>query len=271
MPEYPEIYLLARQMQDALVGKTISGIEVLQPACLNVPVETFTAGLVGARLLGVTQRGKWLFVETAQGYLLLNLGMGGEILLTTRAQLPEKRRLIFDFADATCLAVNFWWFGYAHYVRPGELADHEMTAKLGPNILDLSAEDMKARFRGQRARVKAILLDQARMAGMGNSYIHDVLFAARLHPQRVANTLTDDEIARLAAAIHDRLQLSIDKRGAFYEKDLYGQPGGFAMEDIIIGYRVDAPCPVCGTPIEKIKTGSTTSFICPRCQPLVNG
>jgi formamidopyrimidine-DNA glycosylase len=268
MPEYPEIYQLARQMRAELIGKTISAVEVLQPACLNVSVADFTVGLVDARLLGVTQRGKWLMVETTQGYLLLSLGMGGEVLLTMRDNLPEKRRLIFDFTDGTCLAVNFWWFGYAHYARPGELTDHEMTARLGPNILDVSADELKTLLHGQRARLKSILLDQSRLAGMGNSYIHDVLFNARLHPLRVANTLTDAEIERLARAIHDGLQASIDKGGAFYEKDLYGKPGGYAMEDILIGYKDNGPCPVCGTPIEKIKTGSTTSFICPHCQPL---
>ena len=131
MPELPEITLLARQMNAELVGKTIAGVEVLQPKCLNVPPETFSEALTGARLLAVTNRGKWLFVETDRGWLLLNLGMGGEILLTSRAALPEKHRLIFDFTDGACLSVNFWWFGYAHYVRPGELADHGMTAGLG--------------------------------------------------------------------------------------------------------------------------------------------
>ena len=119
VPELPEITLLARQMNADLVGKTIVGVEVLQPKCLNISVEAFVDALTGARLLAVTNRGKWLFAETDRGWLLLNLGMGGEILLTSRAALPEKRRLIFDFTDGACLSVNFWWFGYAHYVRPG--------------------------------------------------------------------------------------------------------------------------------------------------------
>ena len=83
MPELPEITLLARQMNAELVGKTIAGVEVLQPKCLNVAVEVFAEALTGARLLAVTNRGKWLFVETDRGWLLLNLGMGGEILLTS--------------------------------------------------------------------------------------------------------------------------------------------------------------------------------------------
>jgi formamidopyrimidine-DNA glycosylase len=268
MPELPEITLLARQMQAELTGRTIAGVEVLQPKCLNVPTETFVAGLIGARLLGVRGRGKWLFTETTQGWLLLSLGMGGEILLVTRDRLPEKRRLVFDFSDGACLAVNFWWFGYAHYVPSDRLAEHTMTAKLGPNALDLTAADLRAMFNGQRGQVKTYLLDQSRMAGIGNAYVHDILFLAHLHPLRKVNSLTEAEVDALAQAIHDGLQPSIDKGGAFYEVNLYGQKGGFTMDDILIGYKEGQPCPTCGTPIAKIKTGSTSSFICPTCQSL---
>ena len=268
MPELPEITLLARQMQAELVGRTIAGVEVLQPKCLNVSPEVFADALAGARLLSVTNRGKWLFVETDRGWLLLNLGMGGEILLTSRATLPEKYRLILDFTDGACLSINFWWFGYAHYVRPGELADHGMTAGLGPNALDLSAADLAAIFRGRKGRVKALLLDQDVIAGIGNSYVHDILFRARLHPLRNAAGLAPGEVNALASAIQDVLRQSIAKRGAFYEVDLHGEKGGFTLADILIGYKEGQPCPTCGAPIEKIKTGSTSSFICPRCQPL---
>jgi formamidopyrimidine-DNA glycosylase len=269
MPELPEITVLAGQMNAELTGKVIAGVEVLQPKCLNVPPETFAEALTGARLLAVSNRGKWIFVETDRGWLLLNLGMGGEILLTSRATLPEKHRLIFDFTDGACLSVNFWWFGYAHYVRPGELADHGMTAGLGPNALDLSAGDLAALLRDRKGRVKALLLDQDVMAGIGNSYVHDILFLARLHPLRSAASLTSAEVAALAGGIQDVLQPSIAKGGAFYEVNLYGEKGGFTLDDILIGYKEGQPCPVCAAPIEKIKTGSTSSFICPRCQPLV--
>jgi formamidopyrimidine-DNA glycosylase len=269
MPELPEMTLLARQMNAELVGKTIAGVEVLQPKCLNVPPETFAAALTGARLLAVTNRGKWLFAETDRGWLLFNLGMGGEILLTSRAALPDKHRLVFDFTDGACLSVNFWWFGYAHYVRPGELADHGMTAGLGPNALDLSTDDLAALLRGRKGRVKTLLLDQDVMAGIGNSYVHDILFRARLHPLRNAAGLTLGEVNALADAIQEILRKSIAKGGAFYEVDLYGLKGGFTLDDILIGYKEDQPCPTCAAPIEKIKTGSTSSFICPCCQPLV--
>jgi len=267
MPELPEIAARAGEMKAELVGRTISGIEVLQPKCLNIPEESFIEALTGARILNVTPRGKWLFVETTQGWLLLNLGMGGEILLVTPDTLPEKHRLVMDLDDGACLSVNFWWFGYAHYVPPGELGSHTMTAKLGPNALDVTADDLRSMLQGRRRQIKSFLLDQVNVAGIGNAYIHDILFLARLHPKRTADTLSDAEIDALAGAIHDGLQPSLDKGGAFYEVGLRGQQGGFTADDLLIGYREGKPCPGCGTAIEKIKTGSTSSFICPRCQP----
>jgi formamidopyrimidine-DNA glycosylase len=266
MPELPEIASRALEMRASLVGKTITSIEILQPKCLNVPEDDFCAALTSARLLDVSNRGKWIFTETTQGWLLLNMGMGGEILLVTRATLPEKYRLIFDFDDDTCLAVNFWWFGYAHYVPDGNLDKHTMSSKLGPNALDLDAFDLQAIIQGRRERVKSFLLNQERIAGIGNAYVHDILFLARLHPLRTIDTLSEQEVERLADAIHTGLQPSLDQGGAFYEKNLYGQPGGFTADQILIGYREGKPCPQCGTIIEKIKTGSTSSFICPNCQ-----
>lgn len=266
MPEYPEIAARAAEMNELLAGKNISEIEILQPKCLNVTEERFRAGLTGATVGSTRQRGKWLCTETSQGWLLLNMGMGGEILLVDRSRLPEKRRLIFDFADASCLAVNFWWFGYAHFLPPGPLEAHEQIAKLGPNVLDVSREEFRSLLRGQKGGVKAFLLDQSRLAGIGNAYIHDILWLARIHPLRKLNTLSEAEVDALWQGIQDGLRPSVAKGGAFYEVSLTGAKGGFMMDDIIVGYREGAPCPRCGTPVVKIKTGGTSSFICPTCQ-----
>ena len=268
MPEIPEIACRAIEMNAELRGKTILNVEVLQPKCLNIPPDEFVTALSGAEIRGTTFHGKWLITDTSQGWLLLNLGMGGEILLVTRQTLPEKRRLVFDFSDDTALSINFWWFGYAHFVAADRLGEHKMTAGLGPNAIDVDVEGLRSLIKGQRTRLKTFLLDQSKIAGIGNAYIHDILFLATLHPLRSLASLSDEEIARLQHAIHAGLQASIDKGGAFYEVNLHGQKGGFAVEDIIIGYREGQPCPVCNTPIQKIKTGSNSSFICPVCQAL---
>jgi len=268
MPELPEIGARAAEMTASLAGKTIRSIEVLQPKCLNMEVEAFQQALNGARLGETRYHGKWLLTDSDRGYLLLNLGMGGELLLVTRQSLPEKYRLVFDFCDETCLAVNFWWFGYAHHAPADGLAQHPMIGKLGPNVLELSAHDLAGMIRGRKGNLKAFLLDQSRVAGIGNFYIHDILFLARLHPLRPLNSLTVEEVAALRSAIHDVLGGSLAKRGAFFELDLYGKPGDYQKEDIIIGYKANQPCPVGQTPMTKIKTGGTSSFLCPHCQTL---
>jgi formamidopyrimidine-DNA glycosylase len=267
MPEIPEIASRAKEMNEALPGKTIQLIEINQPKCLNVSLEEFLSNLTGATIKSVTYHGKWIQVETSQGWLLINMGMGGEILLVDRDHLPEKRRLIFDFDDTTCLTINFWWFGYVHYVALEKLNEHQMTSKLGPNILDLSEEEFKKRISGQKGKLKAFLLDQTRVAGIGNAYIHDILYLAGLHPLRTIVSLTDEELSKLYQGIRGGLLPSLEKGGAFYEMNLFGKKGDFQMDDILIGYREGQPCPKCQTPIQKIKTGSTSSFICPSCQP----
>ncbi|HEY45126.1 MAG TPA: Fpg/Nei family DNA glycosylase, partial [Anaerolineae bacterium] len=178
MPELPEITSRAKEMKGALVGRTIITIDVIQPKSLNMAKGKFVAVLTDAEILDVSNRGKWIFVQTDKGWLLLNLGMGGEILLVPCDELPEKHRLIFGLDDGSCLSINFWWFGYVHYAPPDRLDEHKMTAKLGPNALDLSIEDLQEMIQGRRGRVKSFLLDQSKMAGIGNAYVHDILFIA---------------------------------------------------------------------------------------------
>lgn len=268
MPEYPEIARLAEQMDKHLRGKMAAGVDVLQPKCLNVDPDVLRQMLAGATLGGTRQRGKWLLTEISTGWLLLNLGMGGEVLLTTREQLPEKRRAVIDFSDGSCLCINFWWFGYLHFAAHGHLEEHEMTAKLGPNVLDLSKEDFIRLLDGQKGTVKSFLLDQTRIAGIGNAYIHDILFLAHIHPLQKISAMDTAAREQLFDGIQRGLRPSVEKGGAFYEVDLFGQKGGFTMDDILVGYKEGRPCPECGNPIEKIKTGGTSSFICPNCQVL---
>jgi formamidopyrimidine-DNA glycosylase len=119
--------------------------------------------------------------------------------------------------------------------------------------------------------VKSFLVDQSKIAGIGNAYVHDILFIAGLHPLRTLNTLSEEDVERLAEGIQRGLAPSLEKGGAFYEVNIHSERGGFVMEDILIGYREGKPCPDCSTAIEKIKTGSTSSFICPSCQPEAGG
>lgn len=267
MPEAPEIACRTAEMNQLLTGKLIQSVEILQPKSLNILPEQFQQAVEGARFGEFLQRGKWIEGRTDRGWLLFNLGMGGELLLTDRRHLPEKYRLVFDFSDDTCLTVNFWWFGYVHYAALDGLDRHTLTSKLGPNVLDLQEAEFAERIKSQKGRLKAFMLDQTKIAGIGNAYIHDILFLAKLHPLRSVSSLSEAEIHDLYAGMQKGLRTSLEKGGAFYETSLTGQKGGFMMEDILIGYREGKPCPACQTPVIKIKTGGTSSFICPSCQP----
>ena len=270
MPESPEITARANEMNASLVGKTISSFEVVQPKCLNLTPTQVQEAIQNAQLLEVTHHGKWIKIRTDRGWLLINLGMGGELLLTNRQNLPPKYRLILDFSDQTCLVINFWWFGYMHFETLENPYANKMLAILGPDVFEISLEKFRTLLtsNGKKVRIKPFLLDQSNLAGIGNAYIHDILFLAKMHPDRLVSSLNPQEIDRLYQSIQDCLRLSLAKGGAFYELTLFGEKGRFTVEDILIGYKEGASCPHCGTIIQKIRTGSNQSFICPTCQPL---
>jgi formamidopyrimidine-DNA glycosylase len=270
MPELPEVTNLARQMDKELKGRRIATMDVAQPKCLNMPADDFRRLVEGTHVGSVTARGKWAFLHLDPGAtLLLNLGMGGDALFhAAGAPLPENRQVAMLFEDGASLSLHFWWFGYVHAVRTANLASHAMTATLGMDPLS-EQEFSRDAFEEllvhkKRSAVKTILVDQKNIAGIGNVYIQDILFAARVHPLRTAGDLLPDERTALYDAIRSQLQHALDLGGLAYEKDLYGEPGHFT--DFLVGYREGKPCPACGTPVQKIRTGSTTSFICPHCQ-----
>ncbi len=269
MPELPEIDHLSRQMRRILPGRRVSDVEVRQPKCLNRTPRAFRALLTGKVVDRVTSRGKWIFLHLDPGTtLLLSLGMGGDLLShRPGAKLPDRYQLRLGFADGSNLTVRFWWFGYAHALPDAELAKHQMTARLGLNPLD-PGDFSYARFRalldGRRGSIKALLMDQRRIAGIGNVYIQDILFQAGLHPNRLIPRMSEADRFALHRSIVSQLRRAARRGGLAYEKDLHGRPGRF--KEFIVGYRAGKPCPRCGTSIRKIRSGPTASFVCPRCQ-----
>ena len=270
MPELPDILVLARSMDEALRGKTIAAVTVNQPKCLNVPPAAFRAQVVGRRLERFWQRGKWVLGELDDGATLaLNLGMGGEVRLHAPDETPdpERERVVFRFVDGDQLWVHHWWFGHVHVVPPGALGGYKPVADLGAEPLDaaFTVGRLHEMLDGKRRRVKAYLLDQKFIAGIGNVYVQDILWYARLHPDRKANTLSEADVERLHGAIRRVLEEGIRWGGGPGEQDVYGNPGGY-FDHIQVGYKRGQPCPACGTAIEEIRVGQTTSFICPQCQ-----
>lgn len=270
MPELPEIVNLSRQMTKELQGKRIARVELPQPKCLNVTAKRFRR-IVGKTVKETRPRGKWLFTRLdPSDNFLLNLGMGGDLRYHKKPDtMPEKYQLRLSFRGGTELTATFAWFGYIHLASDKELPRHKMTCKLGisPVDEDFSAEKLSSMLAGRRGAIKSFLLNQKNVAGIGNVYIQDILFRAKLHPLHRIETLTKAEIDTLHGAILNVLNESIRLGGLTYERDLHGRRGRYGPEHFMVAYKTGKPCPKCGTIVAKIRTGSTASYICPKCQP----
>lgn len=270
--ELPELTILSRQMQKELVGKRISKAEIANPKCLNMPYEKFRKTVVGKTIRSVESRGKWLFIKLDLGhFLLFNPGMGVDVIhFKLDDKLPEKYHIKFTLDDKTGFTIRVWWFCYLHLMSENKLGEHKLTAKLGITPLDkrFTLDCFRQLLNKKRGYIKSFLLDQKNIAGIGNVYIQDILFNAKLHPKRKIPSLTNNEIETLYKSIKSVLKESIELCGLSYEKDFYGNKGGYGKQQFKIAYKPGKPCPTCQTTIQKIKTGSTSNFICPSCQPL---
>ena len=269
MPELPDIVILARSMDKVLNDRSITGVIVNQPKCLNMTPRKLKNRLRDRKIESSRQRGKWIITDLDEKWsLAFNLGMGGEIRLFDQsvAPSPKYHRVVLELDD-DWIGIHHWWFGHVHLVPKDDFSSHPQLSKLGPEPLanDFTAEKLKGMLAKKRGRIKSYLLDQAFLAGIGNVYVQDILWYARLHPTRPANSLQDTEVEKLHSAIQRVLKEGIKYKGGPREQDLFGNEGTY-MKHRKIGYRTGLECPECHSTIEEIRIGSTTSYICPSCQ-----
>lgn len=260
-------------MHQALSGRSIFDSVVHQPKVLNRSVQSFQQAVKGRSFQKIWQRGKWVLCRLDGDLLLaLNLGMGGEVRLHRPIEVhnPKRERVAFFLSDNDQLWVNFWWFGYVHLIEADRLSQHPQLGTLGPEPLDeeFTAEKLASMLEGKRGRIKSYLLDQRFIAGIGNVYVQDILWYAKLHPDRKANTLSSADIEKLHSAIQQILKEGIRWGPGPGERDVWGNRGlwGKRRGWPHVGYRIGEPCPTCKTPIEELRVGSTKSYICPKCQ-----
>lgn len=257
LPEMPEVTSLAGQMNKELVGKQVATVESKQPKNLNVPLPKLVKIIRGKTVTDVFSKGKWIFIKfDPDYYLLINLGMNGDVLyFTPNKKPPEKYHFKLDFTDKTGFTLAFQWFGYIHLVAEKDLDKHKLTAKLGiqPTDKNFTLEHFKRLLANKKTIIKNFLLDQKNIAVIDNVYVQDTLFRARLHPNRKTNTLTPQETEALYHAIKDTLNHAIKLGGLVYEKNFYGKHGRFTGDSFLVGYKTGKPCPNCGTTIQKPK------------------
>ncbi len=272
--ELPELTVLSAQMEKEIAGKRIREVEVVNPKCLNMPLEKFKKAIVGKTIESVENRGKWLFIRlNSKHFLLFNPGMGADVIhFKPSDTLPDKHQIKVTLQDGTGFTIRVWWFCYLHLVEQDKLGEHKLTGRLGVSPLDqeFTLGYFKQLLGKNRGNIKSFLLDQKRVAGIGNVYIQDPLFEARIHPKRTIQSLTEKEIEAFYKSIRLVLKKSIILGGLAYERDFYGNKGGYGKDQYRVAYKPGQPCPACQTTVQKIKTGSTSSFICPKCQKLEN-
>jgi len=267
MAELPEIIVISNQMKEKIKGKIFKEVEVHQRKCLNCSVKDFVSSILENRILDVSFLGKWFLIHLERGFLLINLGMGGDMVYFNKdTPLSKKYQFKFLFEDGTGFTIRFWWFGYVHFVN--NLEEHRWTRQIGPSPFEPSFtfDKFLKIFQGRKGNIKAFLLNQKNISGIGNFYIHDILFEAKLHPLRKIETLREEEMRDLYDAIKRRLKLSLELGGADYELNFLGERGKFTSDYFLVAYKEGKDCPICGTKIEKIRTGGNFSFVCRKCQ-----
>ena len=277
MPELPEVETVVRGLRAALPGRTIVAVRLGKTDFIDDPVAVEQL-LPGSRISSVERFGKYIrlqltprkrHVRQNEGrHLVVHLGMTG--------------RLVVVAANQPCLAHTHGFFAlddgrelrYTDPRRFGRMLivpDSELAAfcgRLGEDPLRISLPALTERLAGRRAKIKALLLDQRVVCGVGNIYADESLWLARIHPARLAARLSAAEVSRLRQAMRTVLRAAIRMRGSsisnFVDSD--GNPGSYQGRHRVY-HRHGRPCARCGTPIRRILIAGRSSHFCPKCQP----
>jgi len=273
MPELPEVETIRRDLLDHVVGRTITSVRIAPGAERVVRGDdAFAQRLAGRRITDVLRRGKYLlFRLDGKGkprYLAVHLRMTGSLLFRRASDPPDpyvRAVIALDYGSE---------LRYADLRKLGQLwvvdSPEEAVGRLGPEPLDaaFTAAKLRDSLSGRRAPIKAVLLDQRAIAGIGNIYADEALFAARIHPRRLASSLSEAEVGRLHRAIRRVLNDALDNRGSSFRDyvDAAGREGTHQLR-VKVFRRTGQPCYVCGAEIARIKVGGRSTHFCPHCQP----
>jgi formamidopyrimidine-DNA glycosylase len=269
MPELPEVETTVRALRQPLVGRTFTEVRCYWPRQIATPTpDELQRRLHGQQVVAISRRAKYLLFHLSEGdTLIIHLKMTGHLSVVNGDQPADKyTHTIFRLANGQELRFrDMRKFGRIYLVSDPD----EVLANLGPEPLadDFTTTRLHERLNGRSRALKPLLLDQTFVAGIGNIYADEALFAARLHPERKANSLTNLEIAALHTAIQQVLRLGIEREGASIQN--YVKPDGQRgdMQNAVAVFRrTGYPCTVCQTPIERMVLGGRSTHFCPVCQ-----
>jgi formamidopyrimidine-DNA glycosylase len=275
MIEMPEAVKLAGQMDQALKGRRIKrGTRGNSPhkfAFYSGSPEEYEAILNGRTVGGSTVHGGEILTSIEPDYLLVT-GCGGERILLhdSEVTLPKKHQLLLEFDGGSFLSVSVQGWGAALLVKRSEADSHPLVGprRVSPVNEEFTFERFDGLFRELQSTdprsTKYFVISKPGVWGVGNGYLQDILYRARVHPKRRAIELTDGERRALYDAIRLTIAEAIAQGGRDTERDLYNAPGGYVR--ILDSRAVGRPCRECGAAIEKISFLGGASYFCPRCQ-----
>lgn len=261
MPELPEVETVVRTLRPAIVGRRILNAEFGQLRVLRgLPQDTALA-LAGQRVEAVERYGKFITIRLERGVLVVHLGMTGKLLID--AERTKWTHAIFTLDKGVMSFDDPRQFGRIEY---GEQLPARVTA-LGPEPLEVSLEEFARRLKLRRSPVKAVLLNQAVVRGVGNIYADEALFRAGVHPKRVAAALRADRVAKVYHAMQEVLAEAIESRGSSVSNyvDAEGRKGSFQNSHRVY-QRTGEPCVNCGGPVQRIVLAQRGTHYCPKCQ-----
>ncbi|NUQ37393.1 MAG: bifunctional DNA-formamidopyrimidine glycosylase/DNA-(apurinic or apyrimidinic site) lyase [Caldilineales bacterium] len=269
MPELPEVQTILDAILPLVRGQTIQGVSLLWPGVVDRPTpDLFCAWLQGRQVLAATRRGKYMLFHLDDGRcLILHLRMTGELRMTPRpaAHHPHDRLIVHLQNGQDWRFKDQRKFGRVYLVEEPA----EVIGKLGPEPLDaaFSPAYLAAALAGRGAAIKSLLLDQRLAAGLGNIYVDEALFRARIHPLRAGGALQPDEVAALAAAMQAVLTEALAEMGTTLRD--YRRPDGSTgafQNRLQVFRRTGEPCPSCGAAIRRIVVGGRSTHFCPNEQ-----
>lgn len=273
MPELPEVETVVRDLQPCLQGRRLARVKQTSRHSLRTRWRpAWSAAVAGQRVKGIMRRGKWILIGLQnEAILVFHLGMTGQLTIVESATpLADHTHLLFDLDDGgeQLRFRDIRRFGSVTlFATPKALEDFFAASRLGPEPFDVPAQYWNACLRSSKRCLKAVLLDQSVVAGVGNIYADESLFEARLHPTRLACDLDRTEAERLRRAVAKVLCRAIDRRGSSIRNYVGGSglKGEYQNEFRVYG-RTGATCPRCTTPIELLRLAGRSSHFCPKCQ-----